>query len=157
MAHTEILSPASFTTERILKGIARLVLSVVFLAAVVGKLLDPSLFLGFVAALFGVGTSGAKVLFLTTICLEAYLGVALLLIGQRPWTYLLSGFVFLLFAGVIGYAIVIDLEATCGCFGAFLEAQEANPISLIRNVLMTAIALFMAVELQNEAHTDISE
>ena len=149
MASTDIIAQAAPVIERMLTGTARLILSVVLLGAALGKLSDPSLFLGFVSAVFGVGASGANAFFIFTICLEALLGSAVLLMGKQPWAYWSSACLFLLFAAIISYAIVIDLEASCGCFGAFLETQEANPVSLIRNVFLAATALFLAIDLSN--------
>ena len=69
--------------------------------------------------------------------------------GKKPWIDLSTGILFLLFAGVIAYAIIFDVSATCGCFGALLEAK-ANNVSLIRNVVLAAIARFVTVELRNK-------
>jgi len=154
MASTDTIAQAAPVIERMLTGAARLVLSVVLLGAALGKLSDPSFFLGFVSAVFGVGASGANAFFIFTICLEALLGSAVLLMGKQPWAYWSSACLFLLFAAIISYAIVIDLEASCGCFGAFLETQEANPVSLIRNVFLAATALFLAIELSNHTSDD---
>jgi len=148
MNRTKLFKLLASNTPRVLTGTARFVLSVVLLGAALGKLLDPSLFLKFVSVIFGVGVFGAKVFFLLTVCLEALLGGGLLLMGKQPWIYLSTGVLFLLFAGVVAYAIIFDVSATCGCFGALLEAK-ANNVSLIRNVVLAAIALFLTVELRN--------
>lgn len=149
MTHAETIVQEASITESVLRWTARVVLSVVLLSAALGKLSDPSLFLGFVSAVFGIGASGANALFIFTVCLEVLLGGAVLLMVKQPWAYWSSTCLFLLFAGIISYAMVIDLKASIGCFGTFLEAQEANPVSLIRNGVLAAIALFLAFELSN--------
>ena len=154
MTHAETIVQEASTTESVLRWTARVVLSTVLLSAALGKLSDPSLFLGFVSAVFGIGASGANALFIFTVCLEVLLGGAVLLIVKQPWAYWSSACLFLLFAAIISYAIVIDMEASCGCFGAFLETQEANPVSLIRNVFLAATALFLAIDLSNHPSDD---
>lgn len=55
-----------------------------------------------------------------------------------------AGFLFLIFSDIVLYAMMIDLSASCGCFGAFLENQKATPAALTRNLIFACISFLLA-------------
>lgn len=125
-----------------LASLVRIVLAFVLLAAVIGKVADPSLFLSFVSSLLDFSIEGAKVIFILTVCSEALLGSALLLLRHQAWPLMLTGVLFVVFASIIAYALLVDVQDSCGCFGTFALQQEAKPLSLARNLCLALAALF---------------
>jgi hypothetical protein len=134
----------SLTFEQILTFVATLVLAMVLLFAAIAKTLEPQTFISFVNALFGISMGVSKIVLILVVVVEFGIGASLLLWYKRPVPYIASGIAFLVFFGVIGAALIIDLEASCGCFGGYLEAQNASVPSLVRNAALACVSITLA-------------
>jgi peroxiredoxin/uncharacterized membrane protein YphA (DoxX/SURF4 family) len=117
----------------------RLVLTVVFATAGVGKLLDRE---GSVKALkdFGLGAGPASIG--GTALPIAELAVAIGLLFPPTATIAAIGAVVLLLAFIAGIsrALIQGIEADCHCFGQ-IHSAPAGPSTLIRNGVLTALAV----------------
>lgn len=121
---------------------ARFVLALVFLVAGVAKLRDRP---GFGATLVAFGVTGAATSVATTVIPLAELGVgiALLLTPLAAAALLVAGFLLVVFTIAAAIIMARGTPADCACFGA-TTAEPIGPTTLIRNVCLLALVIFVA-------------
>ncbi|HKJ30191.1 MAG TPA: MauE/DoxX family redox-associated membrane protein [Bacteroidales bacterium] len=131
----------------ILLLIGRWFLSLILFIAVIGKLLNPHLFIQFIIAVFYTSTKFANVIFYITINIEIAIALSLIFWGNiKKWPAFSSFILFLLFTIIILYANHINLHVDCGCFGSFLKNKTANKIELYRDIIFSTIAFLIFIE-----------
>lgn len=120
-----------------------LVLGVLFLWAGIGKLLRTEDFVEVIAAIQIVPAYLLDLTATLVPLVEVLLGVSLTL-GYRLRTAALCAVLLLLvFAGVIGLAMVKGIDTNCGCFVGF-SAGKLGAFELWRNLVLTGLASLLA-------------
>lgn len=127
---------------RILEWLARLFLGGLFLFAGYMKLANPFLFEMAVDSYQLLPPTGVIVVARTLPWLEVVLGMLLWRGWKLPYlatfTALLLGF----FLTMMAITYSRGIEATCGCFGF---GEQVSPPTLVRDALLFAVAVFLAV------------
>jgi predicted permease len=119
----------------------RVFVSAVLLLAAAGKSLSPEAFFTFLARLSIQDPSLHSVIFIGTIFVELFLGLACL-IGFAPHVTLkVIGILFGLFAIVMFGALAYQATGSCGCFGNFIKS-ELGPFAVGRNILLAFLAFY---------------
>lgn len=122
---------------------ARLVLAAVFLVSGIAKLFDLS---GSQAAMrsFGVPESATRASGYALPVLEIIVALLLLPVATAKWGALVGLVLLLLFIGGIAYNLSRGRKFDCHCFGQ-LTSSEIGPSTLIRNVVLAALAAFIVI------------
>ncbi len=123
--------------------LARLVLAAVFVVSGIAKLLDLA---GSQSAMrsFGVPESAAKPAGIALPVVEILIAVLLLPVASAKWGALAALALLIAFIAGISYNLSRGRKFDCHCFGQ-LTSSEIGPSTLIRNVVLGAIALFIVV------------
>jgi thiol-disulfide isomerase/thioredoxin len=121
---------------------ARLVLAAVFLVSGIAKLFDLA---GAQAAMrsFGVPESMARSAGILLPIAEIVVAILLIPEASAQWGALLALVLLVVFIAGIGYNLARGRKFECHCFGE-LTHSEIGPPTLIRNVILAVIALFVA-------------
>jgi methylamine dehydrogenase accessory protein MauD len=122
---------------------ARLALATVFAAAAAGKLLDLD---GSrrAAERFGVPTRLAQPVGTALPCFELALAAALVTVAAAPLAAIAAAGLLLIFSAVVARSLANGESHECNCFGT-LYSSRIGPPTLARNVLLAALAAFVAV------------
>jgi len=123
--------------------LARLVLAAVFLVSGIAKLLDLA---GSQSAMrsFGVPESSSKIAGIALPVVEILIAVLLLPVASAKWGALAALALLVAFIAGISYNLSRGRKFDCHCFGQ-LTSSEIGPSTLIRNVVLGVIALFIVV------------
>jgi thiol-disulfide isomerase/thioredoxin len=123
--------------------LARLVLAAVFVVSGIAKLLDLA---GSQSAMrsFGVPESSSKVAGIALPVVEILIAVLLLPVASAKWGALAALALLIAFIAGISYNLSRGRKFDCHCFGQ-LTSSEIGPPTLIRNVVLGLIALFIVV------------
>ena len=123
--------------------LARLVLAAVFVVSGIAKLLDIA---GSQAAMrsFGVPESASKPAGIALPVVEILIAVLLLPVASAKWGALAALALLLAFIVGISYNLSRGRKFDCHCFGQ-LTSSEIGPSTLIRNVVLALIALFIVI------------
>ncbi len=122
---------------------ARLVLAAVFIVSGIAKLFDLS---GSQTAMrsFGIPESATRTSGILLPIAEIAIALLLLPVATARWGALLALALLLLFIGGIAYNLSRGRKFECHCFGQ-LTSSEIGPSTLIRNVVLAAIAAFIVI------------
>ena len=122
---------------------ARLILAAVFLVSGIAKLFDLQ---GSKSAMrsFGVPESATRASAILLPIAEIAIALLLLPVVTARWGALLALALLLLFIGGIAYNLSRGRKFECHCFGQ-LTSSEIGPSTLIRNVVLAAIAAFIVI------------
>ena len=135
--------------------LSRLVLCAIFLVAGLTKLTAPDSTREMLAG-FGVRSGVLTVLALALPPVELGIAVALIL-PPTAYAGALSAFALLaLFTGVIGFNLMRGRQPYCNCFGQ-ISSAPVNSLTLVRNVLLTGLALLVVVAGPDMATTRMNE
>lgn len=123
--------------------LARLVLAAVFVVSGIAKLLDLA---GSQSAMrsFGVPESSSKAAGIALPVIEILIAVLLLPVASAKWGALAALALLIAFIAGISYNLSRGRKFDCHCFGQ-LTSSEIGPSTLIRNVVLGVIALFIVI------------
>lgn len=128
-------------TARGLDLAARWLLALVFLAAGLPKLFEPTAFAAIVGA-YGMLAPALIMPVAIVLPLLEVVAALLLISGKRSGLYL-SATLLLLFIGVLGYGIGLGLDIDCGCFGP--EDPEHQAFSGLQTALLRDMLLLVVL------------
>lgn len=123
--------------------VGRIVLIAIFTLAFAGKIIEPDQYSIFIESLFNVEAIISKFIVGLTIIFEATIAVGIVLYGRNKWPYFLSGGFMLLFSGFITFALFINLDISCGCFGSFMKEYPLDSYSLLRSIAIVALSFIL--------------
>lgn len=116
-----------------------LMLSVIFIASAVLKILDPQLFVRDLSYYRLLPPESLNVLAVGLVMLELVTGTALIFPLWRVAAAVIYGLLMLLFMGMIAVAMLRGLDISCGCFGA--GSQHVGWLKLIENGMLFTVAV----------------
>lgn len=120
-------------------------LGVIFLLSTMLKVSEPRLFISFLDIAFSITQPWSHYLLIAVVAAETVLGVSLLFFYRRRWPFWTTGILMIFFCCVIGYALAVDLQASCGCFGSLFPQNGVSVMHLIRNISMAVIAFGLSL------------
>jgi uncharacterized membrane protein YphA (DoxX/SURF4 family) len=137
MARGVVLSPRTYLAIRI--GVAA-----VFIWAGVAKLMEPR---AFARVIYEYGLAPDILIAPLAIGLPVLeLVAALGLLLDKRWGLAATSALLVLFLGVLGYAVIQDLDVDCGCFSAAeLRARGNVRIAFFRDVGLALLVFYLFV------------
>jgi len=134
---------SSFSNFDLFTFIGRIVLVIIFTLAVAGKIIKPDQYSLFIESLLNANLIISKFIVGLTIIFEATIALGIVLYSQNKWPYFLSGGFMLLFSGFITFALFINLDIPCGCFGSFIKEYPMDSYSLLRSITIAALSFIL--------------
>lgn len=131
--------------------IVRLGLSAVFAVAAAGKLLDRRGTVGSLTS-FGVPSSMLAFVSVALPVVELAIAAALIPTASAPWAALAAALLLAVFSVAVARVLARGDQVDCNCFGS-LSAQPVGRLTLVRNLVLIAAALFVAVAGWDDAGT----
>lgn len=132
--------------------VARLALACIFFVSGTGKLLDPTGSRKAVAD-FGVPARFSTIVSILLPIAELAVAVALIPASTAKWGAIAGLMLLLVFTGAISFALAHGRAPDCHCFGQ-IHSAPASRGTLVRNVLLSGIALLIAIGSWNNGGID---
>lgn len=112
----------------------QVLLAGIFLFSFISKTIDASEFRDFVIKI-GIPKEFVYYSLIGTLVVELGLAIHLLLGLHLTSTLRISLMTYMIFTGILTYAFIMGLNASCGCFGGFMKS-DVSIATLIRNVIL---------------------